>query len=332
MEHEEADHLVSLRVSTNSPLTQQKPASDKRDSVHSQSTCEPNIEDDSDADMDVPEERDATDTESLTSGKPAQRSIAAKQKEAPVSECLSPQNQLDKTPAAQLGVLGLAVDRFQTAVTLNAAGEVAKADRVALIRGLERYVQVLDKLASIGSYLDGNVRKLNDSKADAGQSDYLAWLLTELPEHASTKYKGYDDKSAWMGNLWIVWTLEFFVEMFANLHDGMDTSSSVSQAYKKTLYHHHNLLQRGAFTTALKKLPDREMFYKSIQNGAATVDVKKEVAEFVAVGRPLIRYLHSVNETLDYLEANRKLASSFDWTSACKLNGSLFWQGSKRVP
>merc|ERR1712060_578627 len=61
--------------------------------------------------------------------------------------------------------------------------------------------------------------KLRRSKADANLTGYKEWLLSELPVHGPS-YKEYVDDSAWMANLWIGWTLEFFVEMFAKLHGG----------------------------------------------------------------------------------------------------------------
>ncbi|CAK0894999.1 unnamed protein product, partial [Prorocentrum cordatum] len=77
------------------------------------------------------------------------------------------------------------------------------------------------------------------------EDEYRAWLVSELPVHAATKYREYLDNSAWMANLWIGWSLEFFVELFAHLHKGQDTKAGVDLAYKQTLSKHHNIRRPG---------------------------------------------------------------------------------------
>lgn len=228
----------------------------------------------------------------------------------PSSEVAEPSTA--KASAAPRGVLAASVELLQKAASLGSAGGVAKLDREALLRGIECYAAVLNTLGGdMGSYVLANIKKLRQSKAPTTEADYRQWLLSELPTHASTKYKGYADDSAWMGNLWIGWTLEFFVEMFANLQKGMETSASIDASYKKTLYNHHNFLQRSAFQAAVKKLPGRSELLKSLQGGAparaSPADVERELETFVAIGRPVVRYMLEVNEELaKRLEVERK--------------------------
>merc|ERR1719221_693727 len=110
----------------------------------------------------------------------------------------------------------------------------------------------------MGDHLLSNTEKLRRSKASKGESSYGPWLLSELPVHAANGYKGYVDDSAWMANLWIGWSMEFFVEMFAEIHEGQETKAAVDAAYRKTLCNHHNFFQRAAFNTAVKSLPPRD--------------------------------------------------------------------------
>lgn len=204
-------------------------------------------------------------------------------------------------------ILGPVVQSFQAALELDKDGEVVHATRESLIQGFEGYCKVLDKVGNIGNYLATNTKKLRESKATASETDYEAWMLSELPVHAATKYKEFVDQSAWMGHLWIAWTLEFFVEMFANLSKGLETVASIDSAYTKTLYAHHNFLQRSAFKAAVKKMPARSKFYTALQGQGAPDDVVRDMMAFVAIGRPLVRYLFKISDVVDKrLQAERK--------------------------
>merc|ERR1719401_1723904 len=129
----------------------------------------------------------------------------------------------------------------------------------------------------MGSHIEGNVQKLRKSKADPNKEGYRDWLLSELPVHEATGYKEYVDESAWMANLWIGWTLEFFVEFFAALHDGKDTKQSVDLAYKNTLYNHHNFFQRTAFMTAVRQLPSRDDIFAKLKGPGSPADVQRDL-------------------------------------------------------
>lgn len=191
------------------------------------------------------------------------------------------------------------VAKFELAVSGEAA-ELAEASREPFISGLEALVQALDKMGgNMGSYLQTNITKLRNSKADASKTGYKEWLLSELPVHGATGYKGYVDDSAWMGNLWMAWTLEFFVEFFALLHKGKDTKSSVDGAYRKSLYNHHNFFQRTTFTAAVTQIPAREQLCKSLQGVASDAEVQRHMGDFVALGRRLVKFSLQMNETLD---------------------------------
>jgi len=171
-----------------------------------------------------------------------------------------------------------------------------------LLEGLEAYAGALDALGgSLGGYLLSNVKKIRQSKADWNLSSYRAFLQSELPVHGATGYKCYVDESAWMGNLWMSWTLEFFVELFAQLHSGLETRQSVDVAYKQTLYHHHNFFQRSAFSAAVRSLPPRAKILESLCGGdkVDTSDIVEDIGDFVVVGRAAAKFCMQLNEELD---------------------------------
>jgi len=208
-------------------------------------------------------------------------------------------------------LLSPVVQHFEAAVQGNdsgGSGETREVKRVAFIDGLEEYAKLLDAMGGdMGSYLAANTKKLRSSKADKSKVGYREWLLTELPVHGSNGYKEYVDESAWMANLWIGWTLEFFVEMFARLHEGKDTKQSVDLAYKQTLYNHHNFFQRTAFNAAVRQLPERAKILNRLQGSGTSEDVKRELGNFVRLGRPLAAFCSKTNEELDLrLQAERK--------------------------
>lgn len=184
-----------------------------------------------------------------------------------------------------------------------------EVDRMPFIDGLSEYAKVLNHMGGgMGSYLESNIVKLRSSKADQNKSGYRDWLLTELPVHQQTSYQKYVDDSAWMANLWIGWTLEFFAELFAELHQGQDTKAAADAAYNRTLYNHHNFFQRTAFTAAVKKLPPRDDIFAKLRGEASFEDVRQEVAEFVRLARPLAVFCLDVNEMLDQrMQAEKKV-------------------------
>jgi hypothetical protein len=205
------------------------------------------------------------------------------------------------------GLLGPTVCSFKAAVVLGDHGKVVSADRELLIQSLERYVVVLDEMGGFGSYISGNCKKLRASKATATESDYEAWMRSELPVHASTKYKDFVDPSAWVANVWIARILEFMVELFANLHRGMEMSPSIDAAYKETLYAHHNFIMRSAFMVGIKQMPTRAKLFQKLQGDAMRDDAMVELEEFVALGRPVVRYLFEMHEVVEgMLQSERK--------------------------
>jgi len=213
-------------------------------------------------------------------------------------------------PAATRGALWPVVERFESAVgPAGAAGSVAEVQRDPFVDGLQAYAGLLDKMGgSMGSYLETNIKKLKNSKADRTKPGYRDWLLSELPVHQASGYREYVDESAWMANLWLGWTLEFFVEFFAQLREGKETKPSADVAYEKTLSHHHNFFQRNAFKAAVGRLPRREDILVALQGSASTSDAEQELAAFVAVGRPLVAFCLKTNEMLsNRLQEERKV-------------------------
>jgi hypothetical protein len=217
------------------------------------------------------------------------------------------QAQVMPTPRKQ-GVLGRCVELMQKAVTMDSEGNVIAADRELLIQSFEAYAGVLDKLGNIGSHVSGNTKKLRNSKAVASKSDYKEWLISELPVHASNKYKDYADPSAGVASVWIGWTLEFFVEMFANLYGGQETGPSINDAYKNTLSAHHNFIMRNAFSLGVRQqMPSRKKLYELLRGEAEPDDVVREIEQFVHVCRAIVKYLLQLHEVMFKLfEAERK--------------------------
>lgn len=219
----------------------------------------------------------------------------------PASQATPPEPPPALRPAAPpSGLLGATIVGFRAAVapaTLECLSTglsttpLLELQREPLLEGLDAFAIALDTLGgSMGSYLRTNIAKLRRSKASRSQAGYRPWLLSELPVHASTGYKCYADDSAWMANLWIGWSLEFFVELFAELEQGRETKESAEAAYNRSLYGHHNFFQRAAFKAAVGKLPARRDMPAS---------VLADVAEFVRLGRGVVEFCLRVNTELD---------------------------------
>jgi len=222
----------------------------------------------------------------------------------------SPAEALKEDPPGDKSLMGPLNIIFSETLSLGSDGRVVSMKRSGFVKGMQNFTALLDQLGGgMGSYIENNVKKLQNSKASASEEDYQAWMRSELPVHAAAGYKGYVDDSAWMGNLWIWWTLEFFVEMFAGV---VESTSSMKvcadEAFKKTLYNHQNFFQRTAFTTAMKKLLDRNALIAKFQRDGTPDDVLLDVATFVSLGRPLCTYLGEINGQVDNLLQSEKKA------------------------
>jgi len=205
----------------------------------------------------------------------------------------------DGSPSSQVGVLGPVIELFRASAVLDLGGEAREVRREPFVQGLEACAEVLNKLGGgMGNYLLTNTRKLRNSKAPVSEDSYGPWLLSEYPVHAATGYRGYVDDSAWMANLWIGWTMEFFVEFFALLSDGQETQQSVDAAYQQTLRAHHGLVQRAAFSAAVRQLPPRQDLLERLRGGAKKVAVERELGDFADIVRPLARFCIRTNEAL----------------------------------
>jgi len=213
-------------------------------------------------------------------------------------------------PPGNKSLLGPTNRIFSEALSCSSDGQVVSMKRTEFVEGVESIAELLDQLGGgMGSYLVTNTKKLRNSKASASEEDFRAWMRSELPVHAAAGYKGYVDESAWMANLWIWWTLEFFVELFAGVVESTsDMKVCADEAYKKTLYNHQNFFQRTAFQAAMKKLPDRAGVTVKFQGDATPDDVFRDVATFISLGRPLVRYLGEINEEVDTLLQSEKKA------------------------
>ncbi|CAK0819630.1 unnamed protein product, partial [Prorocentrum cordatum] len=187
-------------------------------------------------------------------------------------------------------------------------GGAAELLRAPLLDGLDALAASLDKLSNgMGEHLQKNVRKLRASKADASESSYGAWLLSEAPVHEATKFRGYVDDSAWMANLWAYRTLDFFVELFGLVAQGRDTREATDAAYAQTLSKHHNMLERMAFSAGARQLPNREEFIKRLAGaGAGADDVQRDLESFVASGRGIVAFCDGMNKRLEVCLADER--------------------------
>lgn len=186
--------------------------------------------------------------------------------------------------------------------------EAIHLNRTPFFQGVDKFAALLDSLGGrMGSYLTSNMAKFRNSKATPSEENFETWMVSELPTHGPS-YKGFVDNSAWMANLWIGWTLEFFVEMLALLAEGSETRASVNTAYNNTLYNHHNFIQRTLFNQAIKAMPARAEILEKLRSPAPDgADAVEELLGFVRVARPIYRYCLEVNTRVcDLMAETRK--------------------------
>eukprot|EP00928_Gymnodinium_smaydae_P051005 TRINITY_DN34546_c0_g1_i1.p1 TRINITY_DN34546_c0_g1~~TRINITY_DN34546_c0_g1_i1.p1 ORF type:complete len:333 (-),score=35.99 TRINITY_DN34546_c0_g1_i1:77-1036(-) len=213
------------------------------------------------------------------------------------------------------GLLLPTVACLERALILNGDGDAVEVWRIPLFEALESYATVLNALGgNMGSYLSANISKLHSSKAHSSELSYRPWLLSELAVHSATGFQSYVDDSAWMANLWIAWTLQFFVCFFELVCSGRSTSECVETAYNNTLYNHHNFFQRQTFRLAMKRMPERTEIISKLRGDDASIpdhEVLQMLNTFVAFGSPLVRFCLQMNEEVskamqDALVASRR--------------------------
>lgn len=185
------------------------------------------------------------------------------------------------------------------AAEVGAAAAVPAMRRAPLIDGLEMCAYALDHFG-LGSYMHTNVKKLRKARASEAEQDYGAWLLSELPTHAKTKYKEFVDDSAFMGNLWLCWILDFYVAMCRGLVGGAETRVAINQAYQRTLSTHHNWMQRQLFNASVAtKTPARPKFFEALRGSAESpAAVMEDLQAFADVGATVAEGLRRVNEVV----------------------------------
>mmetsp|Transcript_14097 Transcript_14097/g.38590 ORF Transcript_14097/g.38590 Transcript_14097/m.38590 type:complete len:334 (-) Transcript_14097:211-1212(-) len=215
-------------------------------------------------------------------------------------------------------LLGPTVRLLEEALSpgIDAADHGGNALEASLLRSpfvdaLEAYAKVLDQISSgqMGQFLLTNTKKLRHSSAKEEERLYWAWLLSELPEHAKNGFKGYLDDSAFMANLWIGRTMEFFVEMFALLKQGQETQPSCTEAYSRTLKKHHSFAIQFSFQQAVKRIPARQQLLLLLQGGDVSVeDVTHDIGRFVELARTAVNVCLRLNEEADRMvqEERRK--------------------------
>jgi len=181
--------------------------------------------------------------------------------------------------------------------------------KTPLLLGSDGMVDVLNALSKgLGDYLKADLEKVRKSKAPELKDgdDYKQWLIGEMPVHAATRYRGYVDDSAFMGQLWVGRQLEFWVEVFAGLKAGKGTKEAADAAYKGTLKKHHGMMQVAAFTGALKGLPDRKALMAALQGEAEESDLAADLEDFVSLGRPIAKYMLVLDKEIDGLRAQEQ--------------------------
>lgn len=190
------------------------------------------------------------------------------------------------------------------AADVGSSGELRDLARVPFLMAMEAFAVALGRINDkLPSYFLKNTRKLRRSRASTKSWSYRPWILSELPVHVqTTRCRGYADDSAWMANLWLGFTLDFFVEMLALLHEGADTKTSTSTAYRKTLYNNLGFVERQAFSVAIACMPAREdLLQRWEADGAGAEEVTQDVGDLVGFARPIVIYCAKVNKELDQL-------------------------------
>jgi len=166
------------------------------------------------------------------------------------------------------GALEPAVQHLRAALVVEEGEKVLELRRAPLIAGLEAFGQALNKVGGgMGTYLLSEVDKFRRSQAKSAEEDYRPWLLSEMPVHAATDYESFVEDSACMANLSAARALEFYAQFLALLRDGLETSTGLDMAYRKTLQNHHDLFQRLAFSTAARQLPCRQRLLQQLEGG-----------------------------------------------------------------
>lgn len=204
--------------------------------------------------------------------------------------------------------LGVITQNWRRAVVGEASTATALV-KTPLLLGSDGMVDVLNALSKgLGDYLKADLEKVRKSKAPELEDgdDYKQWLLGEMPVHAATRYRGYVDDSAFMGQLWVGRQLEFWVEVFAGLKAGKGTKEAADVAYQGTLKKHHGFMQVAAFTGALKGLPDRQALMGALQGEAENADFAADLEEFVSLGRPIAKYMLVLDKEIDGLRAQEQ--------------------------
>lgn len=205
--------------------------------------------------------------------------------------------------------LAVVTQNWRRAVVGEASATTALV-KTPLLLGSDGMVDVLNALSQgIGDYLKADLEKVRKSKAPElkdGGDDYKQWLLGEMPVHAATRYRGYVDDSAFMGQLWVGRQLEFWVEVFAGLKAGKGTKEAADAAYKGTLKKHHGMMQVAAFTGALKGLPDRQALMGVLQGEAEDADFAADLEDLVSLGRPIAKYMLALDKEIDGLRAQEQ--------------------------
>mmetsp|Transcript_43743 Transcript_43743/g.126370 ORF Transcript_43743/g.126370 Transcript_43743/m.126370 type:complete len:389 (+) Transcript_43743:94-1260(+) len=198
------------------------------------------------------------------------------------------------------GLLEPAVRHFHEALILDTElDRVLDLRRSSLVSGLEALGQALNRVGGgMGSYLLSEVDKLRKSHAHRSEENYRPWLLGELSVHAATDYKCFVDDSACMANLGVARTLDFFVHFLSFLRDGLETSTSIDMAYRKTLQTHHDFFQRIAFTTAAMQLPSRQSTMRVLEGQARGVDASREIVALAAHCRRIVTFCAQLDKEL----------------------------------
>lgn len=159
----------------------------------------------------------------------------------------------------------------------------------------------------MGTHILKNTEKLKKCSHSPGEQVYTKWVMAELHTEMNKKngYKNYTDDSAFMANLWLAWTMEFFLLMF-DLLITKETQPAASDAYQKTLKNHHNWFQQTAFTQAVKQLPPKPKLLSMLQGEASKTAVDQDLAEFVKTLRPVVQLCLQLQEKCDKAMADQR--------------------------
>lgn len=155
--------------------------------------------------------------------------------------------------------------------------------------------------APVKSDINGNITKLRGKlSSNPGQFATLQAMVQEEIAAKTTTASG----SATDALLWLKRALSFILVFLEEVLKGQqDLTVCANTAYESTLKKYHNFLVKGIFALAVRAVPTREGFFKTLSNGTC------DEAGVVEQMRPYTEALRAQLNTINAFYAANKLDS-----------------------